>query len=90
MIAAAVTVNESVSSITLDQFELTIGDELCKLRLWNVAGSCLAVPLLEIFFEENIKDVERDTLLLTGTDSISYLAKVDNASLACLDFEFIE
>ena len=43
-----------------------------------------------MFLEKNIKYVEGDPLLLAGTYRISDLAKVHNASLASLDFEFVE
>ena len=90
MIAAAVAIHESISSVALNKFQLAVSNQLGELRLGNVARAYLAIPLFEELFEENIEDIERYPLLLARANGISYLAKVNNASLSSLNFEFIE
>ena len=90
MIAAAIAIHESVSPVALNEFKLAVSNKLGELSLGNVSRASLAIPLFEELFEENIEDIERYPLLLARANGISDLAKVDNASLRSLDFEFIE
>ena len=90
MIAAAVAIHESISPVALNEFQLAVSNQLGELSFGNVARAHLAIPLFEELFEENIEDIERYPLLLARANGISDLAKVDNASLSSLDFEFIE
>ena len=90
LVTTSITINESVCSVALDQFQFAVSNKLGKLTLRYISRSYLAIPLLEKFLEENVEYVEWNDLLLTRADCISDLAQVNNTPLCGLYFEFIK
>ena len=89
-VTTSIAIHESVGSVALYQFQLAVSYKLSKLTLRYVTRAHLAVSLLEKFFEENVKYIEWNTLLLTRADCIPDLAQINNTPLCALYFEFIK